>query len=153
MYKAFHLLIIFFLILAVFPLFVSAGGFVPCGGEGEPQCNFQHLITLIIRVINYLISVAAIVAMYQILLAAWNLMTSLGNPDKIQKAKTGISNAVVGFGIVVLAFVMVNLLANGIFGKRGTERPWWDPKCIYSIGPQEECPFGISEPKAVNSSP
>lgn len=131
------------------PLPALAFSLVPCGGTGQDPCQFKHLVFLIIRVINYLISVAAVVAMYYILLNGFNLMTSLGNPEKIKKGKVGIANAVVGFGIVVLAFVFVNLLANGIFGKGPTaaQRSWWDPKCIYGIGERGDCPLGIIKEK------
>ena len=135
----------------VFPFPVSAQEgfhFVSCGRdtndsgklEDFEQCEFSDLVILIVRVINYLISVAAIVAMYQILLAGWNLMTALGNPEKIEHGKEGISHAVVGLAIIVLAFVFVNLLVNGIFGKEGSTRPWWDTECIYNPG-KAECPF------------
>jgi hypothetical protein len=119
---------------------LSHAALVPCGQEVvDPvthvatvtQCTFPDLISMIIIVINYLISVAALVAMYYILTSGFNLIIALGNAEKIQKAKTGLSNAVVGFAIIVLAFVFVNLLVNGLFGKAGATRPWWDPQCIY----------------------
>lgn len=121
----------------------AAAAFVTCGGSGQAQCTFQDLITVIIRVINYLISMAALVAMYYILLSGWNLIIALGDVEKIQRAKSSIRDAIVGFSIVVLAFVFVNLLVNGLFGSTtGAERKWYDPQCIYldSSG----CPLGAS---------
>ncbi len=157
---------------AILPLTASAQSefhLVPCGRSfyqppapwqpGQPyneqlypdaQCQFRHLVILITRLINYLITVAAIVAMYQVLLAAWNLITSVGNAEKIEKAKKGISNAIVGFGLIVFAFVAVNLLVNGLFGKGGTpEREWWRLECIYDPG-KAGCPFNPSNP--INNS-
>ncbi len=120
--------------------FPVAAAFVPCGTKANPQqCAFKDLIALIARVINYLMATAAIVAMYYILLSAWNLITALGNEEKIKKAKTGINNAVVGFGMVVLAFVFVNLLVNGIFGKTGATRQWWEAACVFDI--TQGCPL------------
>jgi len=89
----------------------------------------------VIRLINYLISAAALVAMYQVLLAGWNLIGSMGNAEKAEAAKKGIANAVVGFVIVVMAFVFVNLLTNGIFGSGDPKHPtqWWNVNCIYDI--------------------
>lgn len=136
-------LLVAFLILVI-P--VPAAGFqlVPCGvsvdsqhPEGSPEtkpCTFQHLVILIVRVLNYLITVAAIVAMYMILLASWNLITSVGNSEKIEKAKSGISQALVGLAIIALSFVFVNLLVNGIFSRPSADtRRWWNVDCIYNI--------------------
>ncbi len=129
------------------PLSVHAFSLVPCGSSEYPEpCQLKHLIILITRVINYLITVAAIVAMYYILLAGFNLITSVGNAEKIEKARKGLSNAIVGFGIIVLAFVFVNLLVNGIFGKgEKMERKWYDIQCIYNPG-ATDCPFNPSNP-------
>lgn len=130
--------------------------FVPCGrsdqaGTPDAQCQFRHIIILIVRVINYLITVAAFVAMYHVLLGGWDLMTSVGNSEKIEKAKKGISNAVVGFGIVVIGFVFVNLLLNGIFNLGpGKTREWWKLSCIYGIG-EGECPTGVSGVQPIES--
>ncbi|MDZ4243744.1 MAG: hypothetical protein U1C57_01430 [Candidatus Doudnabacteria bacterium] len=99
------------------------------------------MIILIVRLINYLISMAAVVAMYYILLSGFNLVTALGDPEKIKKNKQGVTHAVVGFAIVVLAFVLVNLLVNGIFGKPDAQRNWWSPACLYQFN-ITNCPLG-----------
>lgn len=145
-------LIISTLLVAV-PVSVSAITLVPCGRdlnnnkklEAAEQCDLEDIVTLITRMINYLITVAALVATYQVLTAGFNLITALGSPDKIKTAREGIGHAVVGFAMVILAFVFVNLLVNGIFGKPGAERKWWSPKCVYLD--TKDCPLGISVPK------
>lgn len=142
-----------------FPLTASAAfQLVPCGTQRDAsgvvtnQCTFCDLVGVVIRMINYLIGVAVMVAMYFILLNAWNLITSVGNSEKIEKAKTGISNAVVGFGIVILAFVFVNLLVNGIFGKPDAERKWWEPRCIFDITNPSGCPSSCEGSSASGGS-
>lgn len=108
------------------------------------QCDFQDLVILIVRLINYLIAVSTLVAIYFVLLSGWNLIAAVGNAEKIKTAKAGISNAVVGFGMVVLAFVFVNLLVNGIFGSPDPtqHRSWWDVRCVFDItnSNTEGCP-------------
>lgn len=141
-------LILISTVAGLLPLPVSAIILVPCGrseAPGNEPCQLQHLVILIIRLVNYLITTAAIVAMYQILLSGFNLTTALGNTEKIEKAKAGLSHAVVGFAMIILAFVFVNLLVNGIFGKPNASREWWRPECIYSIGESGQCPLGITE--------
>jgi hypothetical protein len=135
----------------------AAPALVPCGrtapanftgstvGTPYEQCNFQHLIILIIRLINYLISVAAIVAMYHILLSGWNLITAMGSTDKITAGKQGITHAVVGFAMVVLAFVFINLLVNLLLARPNTAREWWSIECLYNIN-NSDCLVGSIEP-------
>lgn len=144
------IIVLVIVILTGVPFTAQAVKFINCGGETRDannqitsvdQCDFNDLLVTIITVINYLISVAAVVAMYYILLSGFNLITSMGNPDKIQKAKGSISNAVVGFAIVVLAFVFVNLLVNGLLGDPNATRKWWDPKCVYNITGNATCPL------------
>lgn len=138
--------------VVLLPSAVSAQGgfhFVPCGNEYDKDgkitnpCKFPDLIIMIVRVINYLISVAAIVAMYQVLSAGFWLTAALGNPEKIEQNKKALSHAVVGFGIIILAFVMVNLLVSGLFGTGARPQNWFRLECIYGIGEGGPCQWGI----------
>lgn len=129
------------LVLSGLP-FSAHAALVTCGGAEQKQCDFEDLVGLIVRLVNYLITMAAIVAMHRVLTVGFDLATSLGNPEKIKKSKQGLTQAVVGFAIIVLAFTFVNLLVNGLFGKPGAPRKWWDPKCIYDITEIEKpCPL------------
>jgi hypothetical protein len=134
----------------LFPLAAQAFQLVPCGMTVSSQhpatspetapCTFQHLVILLVRMINYLITMAAVVAMYYVLLAGFNLVTAMGNEEKIKKNKEGVAQAVVGFAIILLAFVFVNLLINGLFGQPGVTREWWNLNCLYNITkPPAEC--------------
>lgn len=151
------ILITIICLVTLLPLTVAAQTefhFVPCGRSNQQtannpdaQCQFKHLVIMIIRLINYLISFAAIVAIHRIITGGWDLVSALGNPEKIENGKKTISHAVVGFGIVILAFIFVNLLANGLFGQGGVERKWFTPECVWGIGDRESgCPTGIVSP-------
>lgn len=143
-------------VVLIFPLSVSAFSLVPCGGTEQSPCQFKDLVILIVRLINYLMTVAAIVAMYHILLSGWNLITAMGNSEKVKNSREGITQAIVGFAIVVLAFVFVNLLVNGLFGHPNAPtdpsrvRKWWDVNCLYNPA-AANCPFSPDNP--INRSP
>src|SRR3989344_2257774 len=110
-------------------------------GYPDAECQLGHLFVLIIRTINYLISMAALVAMYFIINAGFGMVIALGNPEKIQTNKEAIQHAVIGFAIVILAFVFVNLLVNGIFGNTTAARRWWEPGCLFDLNNNEDgCP-------------
>ena len=107
---------------------------VPCGQRGKAPCKFSDLIFLIVNIVNYLLAASAIVAMYYILLSSFNMAISLGNPEKIMAAKTGLEKAIVGFAIILLSFVFINLLVTGIFQVNCPE-PWWqDPSLLFKPG-------------------
>jgi|SRR3989338_64962 len=128
-------------VLVASPLTAEAfAGFVRCGGAGD-QCDFSDFVVMIVRIINYLMAFAGVVAMYYVLVSAFLLITALGNPERIEKAKNGLSNAVVGFAMVALSFVFVNLVVNGILGSGGT-RPWYSPGCLNNLIDNPDCPLG-----------
>src|SRR3989344_5072849 len=142
MEKILAILILSCIIALALPFSASAFSLVPCGRSDQQNktppdpnanCQLGHLFILIIRMINYLISMAAIVAIYYVLNACFGMVLAMGNAEKIQTNKEAIQNAVVGFAIVILAFVLVNLIVNGVFGQSTTERKWWDPGCLYNF--------------------
>ncbi|PIR96866.1 MAG: hypothetical protein COT91_04355 [Candidatus Doudnabacteria bacterium CG10_big_fil_rev_8_21_14_0_10_41_10] len=110
----------------------SGFSLVPCGtSTTKPHCEFLDLILLIVRLINFLLAASVIVALYYILLSGWGMMASLGNPEKLQGAKDGLTRAIIGFSLVLLSFAMINLLVQGIFGLEDCN--WWsDPKKLWS---------------------
>src|SRR3989344_4124104 len=143
-------LIILATLLAVVPLPAQAFSIVQCGTDNNKipglqpseQCDLNDLLRLIMRLINYLVSVAALVAIYQILAAGFWMATALGNPETVKKNKEALQHAVIGFALILLSFVFVNLLVNGIFGKDGTTRRLWDIDCLYDITTREsDCPI------------
>lgn len=96
------------------PFFASARGLVPCGGIGENPCNVQDIFSLIARVTNWLIFVAGIYAVAQIILNGFYLVVSMGNEEAITKRKSGLTSAVIGFVLVMLAYVIINTAVNSI---------------------------------------
>jgi hypothetical protein len=124
------------LVLAVFVLLLpfaafaqSQSGFhiVPCGNETNAQgqvtnpCSFNDLMLILVRTINLLFAAAGIVAVYYVMMAAWDMVSGLGNPEKVTKGKTALRHAVVGFAIILLSFAFINLLL-GLFG---INCAWW----------------------------
>jgi uncharacterized membrane protein len=101
---------------------------VPCGGANQQPCTFDDLLRTVVRIINYLLAVAGMVAAYYIVMAGWNMMSALGNPEKITAAKQGLTNAVIGFVLVFLAFAFVNLA----LGIMGVTCQWWTKSLTFS---------------------
>lgn len=89
----------------------SAAGLVPCGGTGEPACGQAQLYELIRRVINFGIQDLAfpLVVLF-FLIGGVILLTSSGNPTRIEQGKKAITGAVIGLVIVLTSVVLINTL-------------------------------------------
>jgi hypothetical protein len=105
-----------FLIVTFFLCFepARAAGLVPCGGSGENPCTVRDAFVLIARVTNWLIAMAGVYAVYEIINNSFWLVVTMGNEESITKRKTGIGNAVFGFIFVLCAYMLVNTAVNGL---------------------------------------
>ncbi|MEI6627269.1 MAG: hypothetical protein WCL61_01620, partial [bacterium] len=108
----FLLLIGFFTIInpifAVEPIdaFKTASGLA---GTGQ---NTNELTTIIINIINWALGFLAIILVLLILWAGWNWMTAMDDEDKIKKAKSTITAAVIGMVIILSAYAIVSFIIN-----------------------------------------
>jgi len=110
-------ILLFSLLLTFSPLFAQARGLVPCGGykadgTSEPACTVNDVFYLAARVTNWLIMLAGVYAVFQIIRAGLFMVISQGNEESIKKYRGLLANAIIGFVIVMLAFVMVNTVVN-----------------------------------------
>jgi hypothetical protein len=85
-------------------------GLIQCGNHGEPTCTIRDLISTIKRLINFLLSWAWLVAVVFIAWSAWEMINAGGNPQALAKAKTGLSNAIIGFFLVLASFLLLNMI-------------------------------------------
>jgi hypothetical protein len=108
------IVILLSLVMLATPLFASARGLVPCGGINEQPCTVIDIFYLFARVTNWLISLAGFYAVFQIISAGFWLITTMGNEESITKWKKGLSNAVIGFVVVMLAYMLVNTAVNAL---------------------------------------
>jgi len=121
--------ILIFLFVAL-PLFVLAKGLVPCGGEGEEPCNLCYFFVLISKVISFLsIDVAIPLVAIMAIVSAILFITAHGNPQQITRARQTITATVIGYAIVLGAWIIVNTIvvfatgnsAGTIFGRKWNE--------------------------------
>ncbi len=128
------LAIVFCLILPAEALAQANSGFslVPCGTSVNPNpCQFGDLIVAAVRIINLLLAASGIVAVYYIITAAWGMVSAMGNTEKITSSKEAVSRAIIGFGMILVSFALINLLVQGIFGL--SDCNWWSqPSKLWS---------------------
>lgn len=128
------------------PQIVQARGLVPCGGyleDGtrEKPCTFLDIFALIARVTNWLIAMSGIYAIYNIINNAFWLVLSQGNEETITTHKKGVTNAILGLCLVMIAFMIINFVINAILvsGKPGFKLDLTNPTCYLSPTTQNEC--------------
>lgn len=113
------------------PVYVHAAdsGLRVCGGSevvdkgvrDSSFCQLQDLFKLIAKVTNYLIGAAGIVAVGFIVVSGIRMVTSIGNDAQIKKARKGLTGAVVGFVLVMIAYLIVNTVFTLIYSRFGID--------------------------------
>ena len=104
------------------------GQLVPCYGVGNPDkeakngirahCDWNALIQLANNIISFAIRLAAFVLVLVILIAGWGLITSRGNPQALTDARAKLFKAILGFAIVVCAWLIVNTVMNTLLDEK-----------------------------------
>ncbi len=83
--------------------------------NGNPQItNINDIWLIVLAIINILLRVAAMIAVFYIIYGGIKFMTSQGNPEEINKAKSTVLSAVIGLIICVIADVSISFIAGQI---------------------------------------
>lgn len=109
-----NLFAIFCLVMISFFLVASASAaLVPCGGEGQAECQLCHLWQLFNNIVNFAIFNIAVPGSV-LLFAASGIMylTSGGDPSRISRAKQIWMNTIIGLVIIFASWMVVNTLMN-----------------------------------------
>jgi len=106
----------------------AAGGLVPCGGQGQPACQFCHIFILLINIIELVLKILTpIVAVLMFVTGGLYLLTAGGNPQSFEKAKSVLTAAVIGLVIIFVAWVFLSTFLDfiGVFQWTGLKN-WWN---------------------------
>lgn len=124
-------------IFLVFP-FVSDAGLVPCGGAGQDMCQTCHFIELGNNVLQWFIGVMASVCALVVAVAGFKMVTAGGNTGAIESAKGMITNVIVGFVILLAAWLIVDTVIKIFISKDGEipgYGPWNEIQCVDQPAP------------------
>ncbi len=129
-------LTIFSATFLLLPLAPAEAGIIPCGltvddaaqtGDQTARCTLCHLVVGIQNIIVLLRNIMTAVAIAVIVAMAFIYITSAGDEGRMRFAKGGIVAALIGFSIILLAWVIVNfVLTMPIFSGSGLIRAGWD---------------------------
>ncbi len=120
--------------LSFLPLLVTAQGIVPCGQGSEKSnaCTLCDLIVGVKNVIDFGMEILISVAAVGVFIAGVMYVISSGNEQMVTTAKNFLSASLIGFTVVLSAWLIVNvvmwiLVANGNLGVGATN--WYTFKC------------------------
>jgi hypothetical protein len=132
----FALVTLFSSTFLLLPLAPAEAGIIPCGlttddaaqtGDQTARCTLCHLVVGIQNIIVLLRNIMSAVAIAVIVAMAFVYITSAGDEGRMRFAKGGMVAALIGFCIILLAWVIVNfVLTMPIFSGTGLIRAGWD---------------------------
>lgn len=120
---------------------------VPCGGQGQDPCQACHVIELAQNIINFLVGIAAFIAVALFAYAGFLMFTAAGNESQIAKGKGFFTSVFIGIVIVLIGWLLVDTLMKWAFQGRdntadqgsplyratmGTFGPWNQINCVAS---------------------
>lgn len=108
-------LIIFLGILILIPLISLAAGLVPCGGTGEPVCEFCHFFVMFKNIVDFILF-KIVPALAALLIAIGGFMYIIaytgaagGGPEMMNRAKSLFMSVVWGLLICYGSWLIVSM--------------------------------------------
>lgn len=99
---------------------LECDGLVCCGNEGQSPCTFYDMFCMLSSVIDFVLyQIVPPIAIVTIVIAAINLMTSSGDPGKLEQAKKTLIWIIAGLVIVYGAWTLVTGFVTMLGGDSG----------------------------------
>lgn len=111
-------------------------GLVPVMCQNPQTCGTCEFVELINNVISFLITFASIAATLLIMYAGFKLVTSGGNVSAKGFAKSMITSVLIGYVLILAAFLIVNTALGVLLPGNSTVLGWQRIECLYPTEPQ-----------------
>lgn len=93
---------------------ITAGGLEESGDNAGFSTESNGLVKIIGSIVKVFLSFLGVIFLILVIIGADMWMTSGGNPEQLAKAKKYITNAIIGFIIVSLAYVLASFAMTGL---------------------------------------
>lgn len=132
--------------LFVVPASAGAAGLVPCGGATEAPCTTCDVVVLTNNVVAWLVMILGTIAAILIVVAGARLVTSGGNMSAKEQAKSSMTNLIIGYLIVLSAWLVLDYGLKALLIQDGTNNfgVWNEVSCIAAVE-TEYVPFEQQE--------
>ncbi len=124
--------------LFVLPMVVSAADLVTCGGPNDEACTTCDVVTMTNDVIAWLVMILGTIAAILIVVAGVRLVTSGGNTSAKEAAKSSITSLLIGYLIVLSAWLVLDYALKALLIQDGTNDfgVWNEVDCISETASQ-----------------
>ncbi|MBI2355937.1 MAG: hypothetical protein HYV13_01870 [Candidatus Doudnabacteria bacterium] len=99
---------------------LAQAALVTCGRRGagtdSQPCELTGIVLIAVRLINLFLGISWLIALFFIFWGGYNLATSAGNEEKMKAARADFKNGVIGFFIIMMAFLLVDYLLHAFGG-------------------------------------
>lgn len=98
---------------------VTTGGLIPCGRAWDDpatawddtnSCDFCYIVMLLNQIMNFLIKIAGAIAILAIIVTGFLFVTSAGNSERKNNAKTTLKWIIIGFLILFLSWLIADFI-------------------------------------------
>lgn len=104
---------------------VDPDGLVTCT---DTDCNFCTFLQMFNIILDWVMGLLVLIAVLLIVVTGVKLVVSAGNPSAMQSAKSTLSNVIIGFVIILAAWLIVDTMLIALTGGQGFG-VWSDIEC------------------------
>ncbi|MFA5764055.1 MAG: pilin [Candidatus Paceibacterota bacterium] len=95
-------------IALLLPIVAFAAGLVPCGGFGEPVCDFKQLAIMINNFVNWFLGISVSIAAITFAVAGGKMLLNPENESNRTDAKEMFKKTAMGLVIILVAWLVVH---------------------------------------------
>ena len=107
-----------------------AAGLVPCGGPTEPMCRVCDFIVMGQDLMTWFISAAAAFIALMIAFGGMKMVMSAGNAGAVSEGKEIMTNSIIGFFILLGAWLIVNTVLMLVMSDGKGVEVWGSVECV-----------------------
>lgn len=113
-----------------------SGQLVPVRCEDPQNCGTCEFAEMINNVIRFLITFASLAATIMIIYGGFRLLTAGGNVSGKEAAKSIIVNVLIGYVLLLAAFLIVNTVLGVLLLGSSPSLGWQNIECLYPTEPE-----------------
>ncbi len=107
-----------------------AAGIVPCGGTGQTMCRACDFIAMAQKIMEWFVLVSASIVALMFAFGGMKMVMSAGNTGEVSKGKEMMTNSIIGFIILLAAWLIVNTVLLTVTSDGKGIDTWGTIQCV-----------------------